>query len=736
MKYRGTTLICTTVLTILLGIGIGTQTVKADTTTVLPTEQTTTISTTNQDATTADNGNSETEIADDQPSNTVGENSETPTDIPNSSLVVEDPNKDKTVYPGGDWDVDPATATPQQNFYYYVNGKWIAENPAGTKGTFETVGENVNDQLIDYFNGVIDGSITDATPDIQKIVAYYQNDLALRQTEDPDVSEVKDGLKVITSINSYQDLSDHLGELSELGITLPFSFFYGKDKSGNPILTVDSPGVIDPRASYNSNRDYIDKSLKREKLSQEVLRIGLKKLGYQPDEINKIITEGLTFDNVISHTSNWNTTMAASEDDSDSKFPEMDTAQLEHLMRAVPVNDFLQKYYPNQKKIRLMDSTFLKSFNSIFVPGNFERMKSWMIDNYVLDNNRSFGKSAIESYFEMANLDGATYSAEEMALADTEYYFGSLLSVFYGKTFFGAENREKATQLVDSLVDSFRERLKNNSWLSQATIDKSIEKLDNMNIRVGYPDTIPETADYTKADFSKDDTYLSMETSLKKFDFLRGVYNFNNPDAEKLWPSPSYNVNSFYGRTDNSINILAGILQKPFFDETKSDSANLGAIGVIIGHEITHGFDDTGSQYDAHGNLDDWWTKADKQKFDEMVEKIVKEYDGIPYKGYIEDGEMTVGENIADNGGLNLALQVAKQSQNYDPKEFFESFANSFKSNYTTARLDYLANNDEHSFDPLRINVSLQNIDDFYTTYNIKPGDPMYLKPSKRVNIW
>uniref|UniRef100_UPI0026115283 M13-type metalloendopeptidase n=1 Tax=Companilactobacillus sp. TaxID=2767905 RepID=UPI0026115283 len=312
--------------------------------------------------------------------------------------------------------------------------------------------------------------------------------------------------------------------------------------------------------------------------------------------------------------------------------------------------------------------------------------------------------------------------------------FEQILSEYYGKTYFGADAKKDATRLIQNILSVYHDRIQNNTWLSDATKQNALDKLAKITLKVAYPESVQD--DYQHVKILADESLYRTVKDLNQATFDAQVRDFDKKVDRSVWSMPSYLVNAQYDPQFNDVTIPAAILQAPFYSTEQTDSENYGGIGATIGHEISHAFDNSGAQFDKDGNLDNWWTKADYAKFQKLTKEMANEWNGIPYAGGTVDGDSTVGENMADNGGLNAALQAAKAEPNFNPKEFFATWAKSWRYKATPTYEKYLLAVDVHAPQPLRATVALQNLDDFFTTYDIQSGDPMWLAPSERVHIW
>ena len=288
--------------------------------------------------------------------------------------------------------------------------------------------------------------------------------------------------------------------------------------------------------------------------------------------------------------------------------------------------------------------------------------------------------------------------------------------------------------MVEQMVKIYQQRLAQNDWLGEKTRAKAILKLDRLGIQVGYPDQIPALYDQLKVD--EQATLLENMIQLGKTAAKEMFSRWNQPVDRLRWEMSAATVNAYYHPFKNIIVFPAAILQAPFYSLKQTSSENYGGIGAVIAHEISHAFDNNGALFDEYGNLNNWWTEADLAHFKQLAQKMIAEFDGLPFAGQKVNGKLTVSENIADAGGLSCALAAAKEEDDFDARQFFINWARIWRMKATDQYMQLLLSIDVHSPNKLRANVQAQNQAEFYQAFNVQAGDGMYLAPEKRVNIW
>ncbi|MEG0438949.1 MAG: M13-type metalloendopeptidase [Solibacillus sp.] len=339
-----------------------------------------------------------------------------------------------------------------------------------------------------------------------------------------------------------------------------------------------------------------------------------------------------------------------------------------------------------------------------------------------------------------ASLYGVTgeKTDQEIAVALTTSTMSGYLEQMFAEKHFSSNAKKDVEQMVDELIATYEERIKSLDWMSETTKAKAIKKLDTMIVKIGYPDKWDTTLDQVAIKtydeggslFSNTFTVTKAYTDDTKAKLGKSVNRLK-------WGMSVYTVNAYYNPFNNEITFPAGILQAPFYDINAKPEENYGAIGMVIGHEISHAFDNNGSAYDENGNANNWWTAEDLEKFKKKNEELIAFYNEIEIiPGVSNDGQLTLSENVADLGGMAASLQVVSQMRNPDYKAYFERNAEIWKSTTTKEVAAILSKNDVHSANKIRVNRTIVNFPQFYDTYGIEPGDGMYVAPEDRVSLW
>ncbi|MBQ9529244.1 MAG: M13 family metallopeptidase, partial [Bacteroidales bacterium] len=321
---------------------------------------------------------------------------------------------------------------------------------------------------------------------------------------------------------------------------------------------------------------------------------------------------------------------------------------------------------------------------------------------------------------------------------------GEAVGKMYVERYFPESSKKKMLELVENLRAAWKEHIAALDWMSDSTKVRAQEKLDAFTVKIGYPD---KWKDYSTLNIDPELTYYENLKNASAWYMKDNLSKLGKPTDKTEWGMTPQTVNAYYNPTTNEICFPAGILQKPFFDPDADAPVNYGGIGVVIGHEMSHGFDDQGSMFDANGNMANWWTAEDKEKFDAKGDILVKQFDAVEVlPGVHANGRFTLGENIGDHGGLSISYSAMQNALKAHPQglidgltadqRFYLSYATVWAQNITDQEKARLTNMDPHSLAENRVNVSLRNFQTFFDAFDIKEGDPMFRPEEERVHIW
>ena len=390
---------------------------------------------------------------------------------------------------------------------------------------------------------------------------------------------------------------------------------------------------------------------------------------------------------------------------------------------------------PVKEVARILNNTDLKAQQAYLEWKVIDAAAPYLSDDFVAEHFEFNGK-VLSGVKEME-------PRWKRAVAAVDGAMGEAVGQMYVEKYFPAAAKERMVKLVGNLRKALGERIQELTWMSDETKAKALEKLAAIYVKVGYPDS---WRDYAALEI-KNDSYWANILRSNEFEFDYMLTKAGKPVDKTEWLMTPQTVNAYYNPTTNEICFPAGILQYPFFDMNADDAFNYGAIGVVIGHEMTHGFDDQGRQYDKDGNLKDWWTAEDSKNFEERAKVLVDWFDRIEVlPGLHANGQLTLGENIADHGGLQVSFQAFHHAMKDQPlgivegftpeQRFYLAYANVWAGNIRDEQIRLLTQMDVHSLGRWRVNAALPHINGWNEAFGIQEGDPMYLAPEKRASIW
>lgn len=543
----------------------------------------------------------------------------------------------------------------------------------------------------------------------------------------------------IKSLSSYQDINDNYKELLLCGFTMPIDFGVTQDfkDSSKQVLAMGSPSLILPEKSYYKNKKMAASLLS---IWKNVKLKLLKLYGYEEQEALRLIQGALAFDQSLikmSKTAQESASYVASY----NVFKIKDLDKRQKVFSIAQIAKSLVKQYV--ESIIEDNPRFIKNLKKIYNPKTFENFKSLMLLDFITSNMPLLSEEAREIAFEFnkAITGIKSMKPEEKYTIDLAIsMFNMPFGIHFGKKEFSKDAKKNVENMVDKMISIYKERLMQNNWLGKETINKAIIKLSSLKKMIGYPDKYePYYNKFNTVTKGEEGNILDNIISFRR---CKLEYNFDQylkPVIRDYWGMSPATVNAYFHPFHNVIVFPAAILQKPFYSyEEYTSSQNYGAIGAVIAHEISHAFDNNGSQFDEKGNLNNWWTNKDRSAFNKKKEKVIKLFDGISLGKNIGvcNGKLTVSENIADLGGLAAAYEAAKSEKDFDGKQFFISWANSWKGKYREQYQKLLLRSDVHAPGKLRANVQLQNHDAFYELFEVKEGDGMFIDKKKRTAIW
>lgn len=491
-------------------------------------------------------------------------------------------------------------------------------------------------------------------------------------------------------------------------------------------------------AEYNEETPY---GQRRKKARSEMYTYVLKYAGYTDEEAAAIIADAFAFEKDIAGS-----IMTNEETKSPDYVSRIHNPRTEDELRAsspvFAITDIIDACgYGSSAVYNLEEPDWLAKLNELYREECVGQIKNYLICQFARTMIDWLDEPAYREYQRIQNeFAGLEKSREDeyYAYSETQDLLWSFVDRMYVSKYCSEKMKNDIRKLLKKSVSEYKKLLKNETWLSAKTRQKAIYKLDHMGLFPVYPDKWEDWSSVTFKSRAEGGSYQQAGYDISKAMRQIDTANVNQSVDKKLWGTSCTDVNASYWPDYNRILIYAGILNGRIYNEKMTEEEIMGSIGTIIGHEISHAFDPTGSQFDEEGRLVDWWTKADKKNFDKRASKLIKFYDSIvPFRnGQHYNGTLVQTEATADMGGVKVMLLSAAKKKNFNYDKFFRSFANTWFEEMTEESIENIYMQDEHPLDYLRINVTVSQFDEFQKTYNIKPGDGMYVAPRDRINIW
>ncbi|KEK14047.1 peptidase M13 [Limosilactobacillus reuteri] len=626
----------------------------------------------------------------------------------------------------------------KDDLYEAVNGEWlktakIPDDKPATGGFNDLVNE-IDKQLMDDFDAYAAGKEKSDDSRFNEMIKLYRLAKKFDWRKKVGPQPLKRMLASVENLNSYEDYQSQWKNWILAGMPSPISFDIDADMKNATVyaLFASSPSLILPDKSYYE----AEKKAQHDQLLQlwsSMVEALMDKLGYSKEEAKKIIDDAIKFDALLAP----NVKSAEEAADYSKMYNPQTVAELASATDQLDIAAIIKQLVGEKpEKVIVTEQEYFKALNKI-LQDNFELFKNWALIRVIRENasylddemreiNGRYGRALSGSKKPVSQRKFAFYLARDM--------FSQVAGDYYGKKYFGPQAKADVHHMVEQMIKVYKGRLTNNQWLSKDTRDKAILKLDKLGIQVGYPDKIPALYDQFKVD--EEESLIANLNQLTVTANKELFSRWNKPVDRMRWEMSAATVNAYYHPFKNIIVFPAAILQAPFYSLKQSSSQNYGGIGAVIAHEISHAFDNNGSLFDEFGNLNNWWTDEDSAHFKQLAQKMIEEFDGIPFAGQKVNGKLTVSENIADAGGLSCALEAAKTEADFNAQEFFINWATIWRMKATEQYMQLLLSIDVHAPQKLRANIQAENLDDFYTAFDIKPGDEMYRAPEDRVHIW
>ena len=626
----------------------------------------------------------------------------------------------------------------QDDLYTFVNQAKLEElvipDDKPVAGGFANLATDVEKLMIGEFNAMCANA---AYPNehLERACKLFLLAKDVKRKKKHGIKPALKHLAILKKVSTMRGYNLHAKELTLRDIAMPLNIMVEanmKDTNHHCVM-VQGPSVILPDASYyKEGREQQKEQLLNlwSGFAKQVLTIA----GHSEEEADALLKDTLAFDALVAKY------VKTSEEWSEyvKMYNPVKTGRLAGMVKPLNLKKLLSDifgYVPEE--IIVTEPRYFKYFKEVFNADTFEMYKNWAYVvtlmgscNLLSEELRDLGGAFRRALSGIA----ANSSAEKFAYQLSSGMYSEPVGLYYGEKYFGEDAKKDITEIVRQIVATYQKRIASNDILEQATKEKAILKLSKMGLKLAYPDRVEEI--YTKLVFDERKSLFDIVTSLRR---IRTEENFAKLGKEvdrTHWAMPGHMVNACYDPFVNDITFPAAILQPPFYSIHQTRSENLGGIGAVIGHEISHAFDSNGAKCDELGNLNNWWTKADERKFNKKVNAMIKQFDGIELPWGVCNGKFTVSENIADNGGMAVTLDIMSHSEGVSFEEYFANWARVWCQKAKPEYRALLLQVDVHGPAYLRANIPPRNFPEWYATFNVKKSDGMYLAPSKRVIIW
>ena len=642
------------------------------------------------------------------------------------------------------------SVSPKDDFYNYVNGNWMKTNTIPDEesrwGGFGVLRKSTRADVLEILNTSKElGTYAEGT-DQKKALLIFDSELDTIARNKAGITPLKPLLEAIESINSIDDMANVYA--TTLGVSAPFiqlaSFPDLNDSSVNAAY-IGPGGLGLPDRDYYLEQD--EKSKERRTQYVDHITRMLQFIDYNETEAKETANKILALETKLAEP---RLDKVQSRDVRNFNNPRSLT-ELQEMTPAIKWEQFIAELGVTKKldTVMVMQPKYMEALQQFFTETNIEDLKTLMKWN-TLNDAAGYLTTEIEKAnwdFYSKTLSGTKVQrpAEERALGTVNGSVGEAIGKLYVDAKFPPEAKAKAEEMIANVIEAFQNRISKLDWMTEDTKQKAIEKLDKFTVKIAYPD---EWEDYSELMVKEGNSYAENMLAVADWGLKKNLSEIGEKVDKTEWGMPPQTVNAYFNPLNNEIVFPAAILQPPFYNYTADDAVNYGGIGAVIGHEISHAFDDSGARFDGDGNVNNWWTEVDLKEFEARGNKLAEQYNAIEVLDSVFiNGKFTLGENIGDLGGVlgaydGLQIHFEKNGRPEDidgftaEQRFFMSWATIWRTLTREDALRTQIKTDPHSPGIYRATQPLKNVDAFYEAFDIKEGDKMYLAPEERVRIW
>ena len=640
---------------------------------------------------------------------------------------------------------------PADDFYQYACGGWMKNNPLPAAysrfGSFDQLGQNNNKRINTILTDLLKNDYPAGSTE-RKLSDFYKLAMDSVRRNKEGVQPVMPLINEIEAAKTVADLRAIQLKYATFGYGVPMGIGFGADEKNAKmnILNVYQGGLVLGQKEYYLDTDPATTAI-REAYKKHVVRM-FKLFGFDEAKAQQKMEGILSVETALAKASKSRTELR----DVEANYNKMTISQFESAYPHVNLTKMLNaqgvktEYF---KELVVGQPDFVKGADALLAGVSADALRAYMQWDAIISAASYLSDDVIEANFDFF---GRTLSGRKVnhprwkrATSQVEGQMGEALGKMYVERYFPASSKARMEALVKNLQVSLAERIKAQDWMSPETKQAALDKLNAFYVKIGYPDKWKDMSGLT---IDPKLSYYENVQNCRKFWTKWDIdYRAGKPVDRDEWFMTPQTVNAYYNPTTNEICFPAGILQAPFFDPTADDAFNYGAIGVVIGHEMTHGFDDQGRHYDKDGNMTDWWTAADADNFNKKADVFVKFFSAIKVLPDLNaNGKLTLGENLADHGGLEVSFNAYKHATKdatlntvdglTPDQRFFLAYAGVWAANITDEEIRNLTKMDPHSLGRWRVNGALPHINAWYDAFNVKPGDKLYLPENERLKLW
>ncbi len=636
---------------------------------------------------------------------------------------------------------------PQDDFYHYVNGTWLKNNPIPPAEAAWGSFNQVNDSNIAHLRKILESASTDKNTQPgsieQKVGDYFALIMDSNKLNKEGISPLKDELSKINAISDNKSLWTESAHLMKIGPDVMFGFGAGQDSkiSTKEVCMFGQSGISLPTKDY-----YLDTTMRMRQIRAgyfNYVKLLFEQMNETPEAADKDANKVLDIETQMAKASMSRVELRNIH----AQYNKMLFTDLEKMTPNIDWNACLDMFgLKSIDTVIVNQPEFMKNINTMTKTVSIDDWKVYLRYHLVHSEASKLGDSIYKISF---NFWGKTLQGVRQmqprwkrAVQGTSGAMGQLLGQLFVAKYFSPEAKAMVKEMVGNIITAYKERISQLEWMSAETKKTAYAKLDKIMLKLCYPD---KWKDYSALHIQRD-AFVLNSFRVNEWDFNYNINKLGKPVDRTEWGMSPQTVNAYYNPSLNEIVFPAAIMQPPFFDPKRDDAMNYGAMGGIIGHELTHGFDDQGSQFDADGNLHKWWTDQDSARYFKRLSVLINQFNKYEIDSAHVNGELTIGENTADLGGMTIAYYALQADLKQHPEgivdgftpeqRFFISWAQGWRQNIRPAYVRQLVNSDPHSPAMFRVLGPMSDMKEFYQAFKVKAGDAMYRPDSLRAVIW